>query len=273
MKRFVYIFLIYFSLPAAGITQVLTNAEKAFSVAGKSQRAILLIFSGSDWCQPCIRLHKFILADSAFQQFASRELVILEADFPQRKKMDKELVSQNEALARQFNPSGAFPRLLLLKPDKTVITVLEYNNQTSPTFVQQVSRYLQNANMLKEYSRRAKLMGSAFEFIVVAENDDAGEKALTTGINEVQRIEALLTEFNNDSETSLINRNAGTVPVMVSDETFHLVKRSLDISKLTGGAFDITAGALKKLYNFKGDSCQSCVSFCKRHAYWFCCYR
>jgi thiamine biosynthesis lipoprotein len=134
-----------------------------------------------------------------------------------------------------------------------VITVLEFNYQTSPTFVQEVSRSLQSANMLKEYSRREKLMGSAFEFIVAAASDRVGEDALNAGIEEVKRIEALLTEFNEASETSLINRNAGIASITVSEETYQLIQRSRDISKLTNGAFDITAGVLKKLYNFKGE--------------------
>jgi FAD:protein FMN transferase len=105
--------------------------------------------------------------------------------------------------------------------------------------------------MMKEYSRRTRLMGSAFEFIVVAERN--GDALLDESINEVQRIEALLTEFNPQSETSLINRHAGSGPVTVSDETWQLIERSNHIAQLTKGAFDITAGALKKLYNFRGD--------------------
>lgn len=252
MIRFVAIIVFCFSL-LTGQSQVLENAEQAFSQARNSNKAVLLIFSGSDWCQPCIRFHKTILADTSFLRFAARELVLLKADFPQRKKLSKETVNQNEALAEQFNPAGEFPRLLLLKPDKSVLSVIAFRDQAARLFAQQIHQSLDNAHMLKEFTTRAKLMGSAFEFMVAV--DDAmhdGEQLLQESIREVQRLEAMLTEFSDNSETTQINRHAGVQPVTVSQETYQLLERSIHISKLTGGTFDITSGNLKKIYNFKG---------------------
>lgn len=94
-------------------------------------------------------------------------------------------------------------------------------------------------------------MGSAFEFIVVAENDREGERLLDLSVAEVRRLEALLTEFSETSQTALLNRSAGGSPVAVDPEVYALIARCLDLSRLTGGAFDITAGALRRLYNFK----------------------
>jgi thiamine biosynthesis lipoprotein len=251
VKWLFYILLTIFVFPVAGTAQVLQDASVAFTQARRTQQPVLLIFSGSDWCQPCIRLQHTILSDTGFLHFARKSLVLLEADFPQRKKLPDSVVTQNENLAEQYNPDGAFPNLVLLKPDGSLITTVAYNNQTPGTFVQQISQLLRNANMMKEFTRHTKLMGSAFEFIVVAGNN--GEALLNESIGEVQRIEALLTEFSPHSETSRINQQAGLTPVTVSDETWQLIKRSMDISALTHGAFDITAGALKKLYNFRGE--------------------
>lgn len=108
-------------------------------------------------------------------------------------------------------------------------------------------------NQVKEFRRSARLMGSAFEFIILA-GTDVGESLLDVCVEEVERIEYLLTEFSNTSQTAKINQAAGKEAVEVDEETFQLIKRSLDISRLTQGAFDITAGVLKKLYNFKGGS-------------------
>lgn len=105
--------------------------------------------------------------------------------------------------------------------------------------------------MLREFRREARLMGSAFEFIVVDDGSCAGQ-FLDIAIAEVQRIEMLLTEFSDDSQTALLNRAAGLAPVVLDDEVYALLRRCIEISRLTQGAFDITAGALKKLYNFKG---------------------
>ncbi len=103
---------------------------------------------------------------------------------------------------------------------------------------------------MKEYKSDIKLMGSAFQFIVNAETDETGYEWIRDCIEEVRRIEKLLTEFSEDSETALINKNAGICAVRVSDETYRLVERCIQISKLTNGSFDITAGSLKRLYHF-----------------------
>ncbi len=105
----------------------------------------------------------------------------------------------------------------------------------------------------REFRRAARLMGSAFEFIIIAPPEE-GEALLDVCVNEVKRIELLLTEFSDTSQTSQINKAAGKDPIEVDEETFQIIKRSVDISKLSQGAFDITAGALKRLYNFKGAS-------------------
>jgi len=96
-----------------------------------------------------------------------------------------------------------------------------------------------------------KLMGNHFELSVVAENEAWANEVIDTGVEEIRRIEKLLTTYNEDSETSLINANAGLEPVTVSTETFNLIERSIRISQITQGAFDITYGALdKRLWNF-----------------------
>lgn len=104
--------------------------------------------------------------------------------------------------------------------------------------------------MLREFRREAFLMGSAFEFILSA-TGERGEQLLDMCVQEVRRIEALLTEFGDTSQTALLNRCAGAEPVQVDAETFAILERCATLSRLTQGAFDITAGVLKKLYNFK----------------------
>jgi thiamine biosynthesis lipoprotein len=101
------------------------------------------------------------------------------------------------------------------------------------------------------FKKSCKIMGNRFELSVVAESEQwAGEK-IDAGIDEIKRIERLLTTFSDDSETNQVNANAGIRPVAVSRETFELVKRSIVISKVTQGAFDITYGSIdKRLWNF-----------------------
>lgn len=94
-------------------------------------------------------------------------------------------------------------------------------------------------------------MGNRFELSVVATDEKWANERIDAGIQEIQRIEKLLTTFSEESETNQVNNNAGIKPVVVSRETFELIRRSLMISKVTQGAFDITYGSIdKKLWNF-----------------------
>lgn len=109
--------------------------------------------------------------------------------------------------------------------------------------------------MVREYRRLNRLMGSAFEFVIaIAGNGADAEHLLDACEEEVRRIEALLTEFQEHSETSLVNRNAGIQPVGVSQEMYDLLLRCRNISRLTGGAFDITSSVFKKIYRFTNET-------------------
>ena len=101
------------------------------------------------------------------------------------------------------------------------------------------------------FRKAMKLMGNHFELSVVDIDQERAFQWIDAGVQEIQRIEKLLTTFDEDSETNLINRNAGIAPVRVSRETFNLIQRSVRISGITQGAFDISYGSVdKRLWNF-----------------------
>jgi thiamine biosynthesis lipoprotein len=103
----------------------------------------------------------------------------------------------------------------------------------------------------KTFRKTLPLMGNRFELTVIAHDEAWAMDRIDAGIAEIRRIEKLLTTFSEDSETSLINRNAGVAAVPVSNETFELIDRSIRISRLTQGAFDISYGSIdKRLWNF-----------------------
>jgi thiamine biosynthesis lipoprotein len=96
-----------------------------------------------------------------------------------------------------------------------------------------------------------KLMGNQFEISVVGRCAEWATERIAAAVAEIQRIEKLMTTFGEESETNLINRAAGMNPVKVSEETFRLIRRSIRISEITQGAFDITYGSVdKSLWNF-----------------------
>lgn len=101
------------------------------------------------------------------------------------------------------------------------------------------------------HRRTCKLMGNMFNFAVVAEDAGWAEQCIDLAVEEIKRIESLLTTFSDHSQTNAVNREAGIRPVTVDREVFDLIARSIRISELTQGAFDISYGSVdKKLWNF-----------------------
>jgi len=96
-----------------------------------------------------------------------------------------------------------------------------------------------------------KLMGNRFEISVISHNAEWALDCIDAAVAEIRRIEELLTTFKETSQTNLINQNAGIQPVKVDKEVFDIIRRSLKISLLTQGAFDITYGSIdKRFWNF-----------------------
>ncbi|MEN0055952.1 MAG: FAD:protein FMN transferase [Mucilaginibacter sp.] len=95
-------------------------------------------------------------------------------------------------------------------------------------------------NNLTTFRRSVRLMGDKFEISVVGNNPLLADEQIDIAINEINRVDRLLSTFSEDSNINRINRNAGIEPVKVSGEVFRLIDRALQISELTHGAFDIT---------------------------------
>ena len=103
----------------------------------------------------------------------------------------------------------------------------------------------------KVHQKTLRLMGNRFTISVVDDDAKWAEKQIDEAIAEVSRIEKLLTTFNNNSQTNQINENAGIRPVNVDKEVFNLIQRSLRISALTDGTFDISYGSIdNRFWNF-----------------------
>lgn len=137
MKLVVITFLMIFCIPAEWLTDIALAKE----TATRENKMILLNFSGSDWCAPCIKMKRDVFESEVFKQYAEENLVLLRADFPRLKKNQpaKEQVQHNEALAEKYNSQGKFPFTVLLDASGTVIKTWDgYSNQTPDDFVKQL---------------------------------------------------------------------------------------------------------------------------------------
>jgi thioredoxin-related protein len=106
-----------------GSVEWLSNFDAAKKIAVQDHKYILLNFSGSDWCAPCIKMKQEVFESESFSSMAAEKLVLLRADFPRAKKnqLPKEQQKHNEVLAEKYNPSGKFPLTLLLDANGKVL--------------------------------------------------------------------------------------------------------------------------------------------------------
>jgi thioredoxin-related protein len=99
-----------------------TDYAKALQAAKSQNKRVLLDFTGSDWCGPCIELRKQVFSRPDFRAYANNNLVLVEIDYPQRKKQPDELKKQNEKLSKQYEiDEKGFPTVILLDSAGKVI--------------------------------------------------------------------------------------------------------------------------------------------------------
>jgi len=145
MKLLISLFLLSVSVSAADWG---TDFTKAQQQAAQSKKMILLNFSGSDWCGPCIRLRKEIFDADVFDKYAAEHLVLVSADFPRNKKnqLSKEQTKQNEALADKYNKEGKFPLTILFDSSGKILKQWDgLPNESPEAFTEEVKKIIINA--------------------------------------------------------------------------------------------------------------------------------
>ena len=114
-----------------------TNFEETQKEAVAQNKPILLVFSGSDWCAPCIKLDKNIWQSEEFKKYALDNLVLLRADFPKKKAnaLPEALKKGNLALAEKYNKEGFFPLVVLLDSSGKVLGKKGFENTTATKYI------------------------------------------------------------------------------------------------------------------------------------------
>ncbi len=104
------------------------DLDEALALAKQKDQKIVLFFTGSDWCPPCIKLEKKVLSSKEFEDFADQKYVWLKADFPKRRKnkISKEQKEKNKALAKRYNRRMVFPVILILNKNGVVLGATGY---------------------------------------------------------------------------------------------------------------------------------------------------
>ena len=116
-----------FSLRAAADANLWqTNYKQALAQAAKENKQVLLDFTGSDWCPYCIQMDREVLSKSQFENFASKNLVLVKLDYPRRKKLPPSEMQQNDQLQQQYSIEGYPTYVLLDSRGKEVKRVIGY---------------------------------------------------------------------------------------------------------------------------------------------------
>jgi thioredoxin-related protein len=105
---------------AAGEAHWLTSVPEAQALAKKENKIVLMDFTGSDWCSWCMKLDKEVFTKPEFAEYASKNLVLVQVDFPNSKPQSTELQKANKELQAKYNVNG-FPTLVAIKPDGTIV--------------------------------------------------------------------------------------------------------------------------------------------------------
>ena len=128
--------------PAGGVVWN-TALSAALQQAQATQRPVLAVFSGSDWCKPCIMLKQEVFDQPEFARFAQDKLVLARFDFPRNKKhkLPADQAKASDEAAAKLNTEGSFPLVVLLSPEGKVLAKSGYRAGGPATFdayVQQV---------------------------------------------------------------------------------------------------------------------------------------
>lgn len=113
------------------------NFTEAINASSSENRPIILVFSGSDWCGPCISLDKRIWQSEDFKAYAEQHYILYKADFPRKKEnaLAKSKAEENKLLAQTFNPKGHFPLVVVLDKNQKVLGVTGFQKGTPKEYI------------------------------------------------------------------------------------------------------------------------------------------
>ena len=114
-----------------------SDFDEAKTTAAKENKNIVLVFSGSDWCAPCIKLDNVVWQSEAFKKEVEKNWVAYKADFPKKKanQLAPELTEANKKLAEKYNKNGSFPLVVLLDKSGKVIGMTGFKNVSATDYI------------------------------------------------------------------------------------------------------------------------------------------
>lgn len=144
MKKTVVTILAFLSISMASAQDWKVNFEESKEQALEENKPIIMVFQGSDWCVPCMKLEKSIWSTNEFKNYAEDNYVMLQVDFPRRKKnaLSAEQQEQNNKLAETYNKNGFFPFVVVLDAKGNVLGKTGYKKATPAAYIKEIDSFL-----------------------------------------------------------------------------------------------------------------------------------
>ena len=144
MKRTI-LFIFFFSIAIINVSAQnwLTDINEAKKIASEKNKKIVLVFQGSDWCAPCIKLDKEIWSTEKFKSYAEEHYIMLKADFPRRKKnaLSEDQQTKNNLLAETYNKNGHFPFVVVLNSKGDVLGESGYMKTNPSSYISHINSF------------------------------------------------------------------------------------------------------------------------------------
>jgi len=135
--------LLFFSVSIGFSQEWNSNFNEVKQIALKENKKIVLVFQGSDWCAPCIKLEKEIWSTDEFKSFSRENFVLIKADFPRKKKnkLSKEQQEENKNLMEKYNKKGYFPFVVVLDKNAKVLGETGYIKATPKEYIKLLTSF------------------------------------------------------------------------------------------------------------------------------------
>jgi thioredoxin-related protein len=128
-----------------------SNYDEAIVYAKQSKLPVLMVFAGTDWCEPCIALRKYVLNTDRFQQYYPSRFSVLYLEYPvqEKNKLPDTIFKHNEELAKKYNPNGYFPNLVFIDASGNLLATFSYNYLTTNRFIKECDKILKDIKMIQ----------------------------------------------------------------------------------------------------------------------------
>lgn len=146
MKRLLFILLVTFTAMNLAIAQDWhTDFEEAKTIASTENKTIVLVFQGSDWCAPCIKLDRAVWSTDTFKTYAKDHFVLVQADFPRKKTnaLSEAQTAANAQLAETYNKEGVFPFVVVMDDKGTVLGETSYKKVSPEGYIEILNGFIQ----------------------------------------------------------------------------------------------------------------------------------